>query len=252
MKKILLNLMILLQCTFAATPEQVEQYIMLSQADRDLVQMEQMLDEFIPSNLTKSTEVIASRFNEYLEKNLSEQEVSELIDLYKNPLLQTLRELDSDIPEEELQEFNLSLQENPLSSERLDLNNEIIENMVDDEDLKNMLHGLEEKILKLSGEENHNEKVLTEEDEKAFLSETRETFRLPMLYTTQTLSLEELNELKDLTNTSLIKKANKVEFHGMMYAIDEFLVEMIQGMRKQFMNEAIKEDSLSETFVVEE
>jgi len=232
MRKTLLSLIILTQFNFAATSEQVEQYLMVSKADTDLVAMEQMLDELMPVDSSKNTEVIESRFHEYLEKNFSEQEIIELIKLYKNPLLQTLREVDSDLPEEELKEFNLSIQENPISSERLDLNKEIIKNMLDDEDLKNMLHGFEEKIQQITGTEDTAE-AFTEEDEKEFLKTTREEFMLPMLYTTQTLGMEELHELKDLTNTSLIKKANKVEFNGTMYAIKELLGDMIQGMMNQ-------------------
>jgi len=246
MKKILLNLIVLVQLSFSATSEQVAEYIMVSQADRDLIDMQKMVEEMTPSDSSKSTELIASRFSEYLEKNLSNKEVSELIKLYKNPLLQTLRELGTDLPEEELNEFNLSIQENPLSSERLDLNKQIIENMFDDEDLKNMLQGFEEKLLKTTGESKEN-KLFTEEDEKALLVETRSELKLPMLYTTQTLSMEELSELKDLTDTSLIKKANKIEFNGTMYAIEEFLVEMMQGMMSQFMEESSNDNILLES-----
>jgi len=248
MKKISLILLAFIQLAFSATPEQVEQYIMVSKADRDLVEMEQMIEEMIPSNSTKSVETVGIRFNEYLAKNFSEKEMTELIKLYKNPLLLTLREIDSELPEEELNEFNLSLQENPLSTERLYLNKKILENMFDDENIKNMLNGLETKMVKLLGQTKET-KAITQEDEKSFLNEIREELKLPLLYSTQTLSIEELTELQKLTNTAIIRKANKVELDATMYAIEIFLQDMINGMMNSFIPE--QEGSLLNKFLEE-
>ena len=229
MKKTILSLILFIQVGFSATPEQLEEYLMISQADRDLIEMEQMMEGFLPSGSTKNTEMISIRFNEYLEKNLSEDELTELIELYHNPLLQILRETNSEIPDEELKEFNLSIQETPLSTERLDLNQNIIKNMFDDEDLKNLLYGLESKISEIFGQEKESQSI-TKEDEKAFIKEMREELKLPMLYTTQVLSMEELTELKELTDISILKKANKVELKASMYAMENFLEEMMQGI----------------------
>jgi len=240
-KKIILSLMLLIQLSFSATPEQVEQYVMLSQADRELLEMEQIIEEIIPPNSAKSTTIISIRFNEYLTKHFSEDEITELIELYKNPLLQVLRELDYQIPKEELREFNLSIEKNPLSKKRLNLNKKIIENMFDEEDLKNIRYGLQEKVSEVFGGEQESD-LITKEEEEILLKQMREELMLPLLYTTQTLSVKELTELYQLTSKSILKKANKVEINGKMYTIEYFLKDILTGMmNKSMANLDIKE-----------
>jgi len=241
MKKILLSLMLLIQFSFSATPEQVEQYVMLSQADRELIEMEQIIEEIIPPNSAKSTTIISIRFNEYLTKHFTEDEITELIELYKNPLLQVLREVDYQIPEEELQEFNLSIQTNPLSKKRFNLNKKIIENMFDEEDLKNIRYGLQEKVSEVFGGEQESD-LITKEEEEILLKEMRKELTLPLLYATQTLNIKELEELYRLSNKAILKKANKVEINGRMYTIEYFLKDILTAtMNNGMANRNIKE-----------
>ena len=250
MNKILLNLFLLLEVSFSATTEQVQQYVMVSKADADLILVEQMIDEIMPSDSSKNTETITIRFNEYLEKNLTENEIEELIKLHKNPLLQTLRELDSDLPEEELLEFNATLKENPLSSERLDLNKQIILNMFNNEDLKKIMHGIESKFSQILGQKEEF-KLFTKTDEKKFIEEIQKELRIPILYSTQTLSIEELKELESLTDRAIMRKANKIELNATMYALDEFLQTMVQNTMDSFLKDAKTNSPLLEILIEE-
>jgi len=220
-----------MQVVFSATPEQVKQFIMLSKSDRDLIEMEQMIDKMLPAESTNNTEKIEIRFQEYLEKNLSEDEITELIKLYKNPLIQELYSMDSDLPESELNEFNLSLTENPLSSERLDLNEKLIKNMFDVEDMQMIITGFQNKLLKRMGLKPEENKITKEQQEK-MVTAVRQKFKLPMLYTTQTMSLDELKNLLEITNMSIMKKSNKVTMKAAMYALESFLDELISNMIK--------------------
>jgi len=43
-----------MQIAFSATPEQVKQFIMLSKSDRDLTEIEQMIDTMLPLSLPKT------------------------------------------------------------------------------------------------------------------------------------------------------------------------------------------------------
>ena len=235
MKKTLLSLILLIQLSFSATPEQVAQYIMLSEADHELIEMSQIIEEIIPPNSAKSTAIISIRFNEYLTKNFTEDEMDELIKLYKNPLLEVLRELDYKIPIEELQEFNLSIQKSPLSKKHLDLNKKIIINMFDEEDLKNIRYGLQEKVSEVFGGEQESD-LITKEEEEILLQKMREELTLPLLYATQTLSMKELTELYELTNKSILKKANKVVIKGRMYTIEYFLKDILSSVMNHSMS----------------
>jgi len=229
MKKILLILLLLMQVAFSATPEQVKQFIMLSKSDRDLTEIEQMIDTMLPAESTKNTEKIEILFQEYLEKNLSEDEITELIKLYKNPLIQELYSMDSDLPDSELNEFNLSLSENPLSAERLELNEKLIENMFDVEDMQMIITSFQNKLMKRMGLKPEENKISKEQQEE-MVTAIREELKLPMLYTTQTMSLDELKDLLKITDMSIMKKANKVALKGSMYALDSFLVELAKSV----------------------
>jgi len=217
-----------MQVAFSATPEQVKQYIMLSKSDRDLIEMEQMIDKMLPPDSTKNTEKIEILFQEYLEKNLSENEMTELIKLLKNPLLQELYAMDSDLPEAELKEFNLSLTENPLSSERLELNEKLVKNLFDAEDMQMLITGFQTKIMEKIGLENEDVNI-SKEEQNEMLTAMREELKLPMLYTTQTMSIDELKELLEITNMSIVKKSNKVVLKASMYALENFMIEMINS-----------------------
>jgi len=231
MKKTLLILLLLIQVAFSATPEQVKQFIMVSKSDRDLIELEQMIDEMLPPESTKNSEIIETRFQEYLEKNLSEDEITELIKILKNPLLQELYSMDSDLPEAELDEFNLSLSENPISSERLELNEKLIKNMFDAEDMQMIITGFQTTIMEklgLTQEENN----ISKEQKEELVTAMHEELKLPTLYTTQTMSVDELKELLEITNMPMVKKSNKIVLKASMFALDSFLVELIEGMMK--------------------
>ena len=250
MKKTLLILLLLMQVAFSATPEQVKQFIMVSKSDRDLIEIEQMIDEMLPPESTKNSETIETRFEEYLEKNFSEDEMTELIKIYKNPLLQELYSMDSDLPEEELNEFNLSLAENPISSERLELNENLLKNMFDDEDVQMMITGFQDKIMGELGLEKENN--ISKEERKEIVTSTRKELKLPLLYTTQTMSIDELKELLELVNMPKFKNANKTVLKASMYALDNFLVDIVNGMMNSF-KDNLKDtpDEWTSTFIPE-
>jgi len=249
MKKILL-ILLLLQVAFSATPEQVKQFIMVSKSDRDLIDIEQVIDEILPPESTKNSETIERRFEEYLEKNFSEDELTELIKIYKNPLIQELYSMDSDLPEAELNEFNLSLAENPISSERLELNENLLKNMFDDEDVQMMIIGFQDKIMKKLGLEQENN--MSKEERKEIVASTREELKLPLLYTTQTMSIDELKELLEILNMPKFKNSNKTVLKATMYALDNFLVDIVNGMMNN-LKDNLKDtpDEWKSTFIPE-
>ena len=234
MKKILLLLSLSFSILFSATPKQIDEYLSLSKSDRSLLEIEQMIDQILPEETSKNTESIKIKFREYLEKNLSEQEVIELNKLYRNPLFSVLVDIDPDIPEEELMEFNRTLKENPLSTERMELNNKILEGMFDEEIIEYMVVKMQNLMAKQFGIP--SDVNLTKEDKKEMLSSMQEELKIPLLYQTQTLSLDELKELESLSNSALVLKTNKVVLHATFYAMEDFFHDIVQSM----INESMK------------
>ena len=233
MKKILLLLSLSLGILFSATPKQVDEYISLSKSDRDLLEIEQMLDKMLPSDSSKNSESVEIKFREYLEKNLSEEEAIELNKLYRNPLFSVLNDIDSDMPEEELMEFNNTLKETPLSTERMELNNKILDSMIDEDIIEYTVVKMQNLVAKKFGIE--SDVNLTKEDKKLMLSSMKEEIRLPLLYQTQTLGIDELKELEELSNSAIVLKTNKIVLRATLYSIEDFLDDMVQSMINQTM-----------------
>ena len=95
MKKIILALTLISQLLLAATPEQVERYLSVSYSEEQLIELEEQFS-IMQNNLNSSDGNISStydmqmlpiRFREYLQKNLSEDEMDEIIQQYRNVLL---------------------------------------------------------------------------------------------------------------------------------------------------------------------
>jgi len=214
--------MLLIDFSFSATPEQIEQYIMLSDANRDLIEMKQTVESIIPPTLTSNTLIITAYFNEYLTKHLTSNEIDKLIKLYNNPLLNILKELNQQISTEERQAFKLMLKENPYSKKRLAVAQKITQNIFDSEDLKNIRYGLQEKISEAFGGEQESE-FISQKKEKQMLERMRNELKLSLLYCTQNLTIEELKKLQKLTKNPLLKKATKVEIDASLYAVELFL-----------------------------
>jgi len=214
--------MLLIDFSFSATPEQIEQYIMLSDANRDLIEMKQTVESIIPPTLTSNTLIITAYFNEYLTKHLTSNEIDKLIKLYNNPLLNILKELNQQISTEERQAFKLMLKENPYSKKRLAVAQKITQNIFDSEDLKNIRYGLQEKISEAFGGEQESE-FISQKKEKQLLERMRNELKLSLLYCTQNLTIEELKKLQKLTKNPLLKKATKVEIDASLYAVELFL-----------------------------
>jgi len=97
MKKILLALTLFTHLSFSATPEQVEKYLLVSRSEEELIALESQfsaMQNAFKRNDTNQTEdstydmqMLSLRFKEYIEKNLSEEEMTEVLENYTNVVL---------------------------------------------------------------------------------------------------------------------------------------------------------------------
>ena len=244
MKKILLMLLVLINFSYSATSEQIDQFFSLAHLDTDLIEVEEMFEQMGAGDSEQNTEIITIKFKEYLSSHLSDNEVTELIKLNKNPLLQVMYESYEELPEDELQEFNLSIQETPLSANRMELNKKIIDNIYDEETFITLIEEMSKKMLTLvnkGSSEPIESPEMTEENKKIMIKEMKDEVLLSMLYSTQTLNEDELQELYTLTDKAIMHKSFKLEVEATLFAIDSFIPIMLDSLQKD-MTQALEEE----------
>ena len=86
--------MILSQLLFSATEAQVEQYLQVSSSEEQLITLENQFSQ-MQNNLNRSSkdesaydmQLLSIRFREYIQKNLSEDEMNDVLKQYRNIVL---------------------------------------------------------------------------------------------------------------------------------------------------------------------
>ena len=244
-KTITLTLLCSIQLLFSATSEQIEEYLTISRADRELIEIEQTFDSMRKAEDNSSQE-ISQIYKLYLEEHLSSNEIEKLLSLYRTPIMQRyVVEMDMvDIPIEEMKTFLLSLEENPLSMERSEIINNILKHTIDDDQIVAFYVSMTQRYQpknkknKTINSDNNKTKKPNKQEEK-FLKMMKKSARNNLLYGTQVLSLEEMNELDTALKSSIIAKVSKVESDAMIHVMNTF----IQGISSQ----PIKEEEFNLT-----
>lgn len=223
---------------FSATSEQVDQYMSLSSSDRELIELEKMFDNLVQSleidddNLSSQ---ITLAYQIYLGKHISEDEMEELLTVYRKPVMQHfIVEMDStEIPEEEVNNFLRTIEENPLPTQRMDIIDNLRDNLVDDETMRNFYKIMMQRYVSVQKETNqtnkeHNTTAATKA-EKEFIEIIKEGTKRELLYGTQVLSIQEMQELNDIYGTPLMKKVTKIENEAIIDIMNNFIQAIISN-----------------------
>jgi len=237
MKKILLSTL-LSTLLMAATAEQVDQYLSISNADEQLVELEsqfsRMQENF--NALSKDQEIqkynmqmLSIRFKEYLQKHLSEDEMEEILKAYRSVLLLRYVSAVSEsqtVSFEEIEAYSKEAETDPDLHERIELVNKISDEMYNEESMSIMFDNLMKPLLeKAPGGDKLDKKVL-DDRRKAYLVRMQEETRKETLYATRDFSLEELEQLLEIAKLSVIKKETKAVFGATAYALEEFFLSL--------------------------
>lgn len=238
MKKILF-LLVLSQLLFSATSQQIETYLTVSKADSELIAIEQVFDSMRADDDNTSQE-INQIYSLYLEEHLSANEVDELLALYRTPIMQRyVIEMDiGELPKDEMKAFLEGVKENPLSSERLDIVDNIVKHTVNDKQILAFYASMTQRYRpkKNKTDSNGNDKNSTKKPtkrEKSFLEMTKKGAKNALLYGTQVLSMEEMKALNSALKSSIITKASKVESDAMIFVMDAFIQGIVAQPKKK-------------------
>ena len=242
MKKLLTISLLLTQLLFSATPEQVDQYLTVSNAEEELLELEsqfsRMQKNFQASDTNTSEEketydmqMLSIRFKEYIEKHLSENEMEEILQTYKNVIFLQFVSASSvkDSDPEEVEAYVKTFENNDSSTVRMNIVEKINTEINDKESITLMFDELIQPLMKAApgGQELDNEYM--KKSREAYIKSMTEEMKNETLFATKDFSMEELEALLKVTQTPAIDHEVKAVYGGMAFALKDFFITLSSG-----------------------
>jgi hypothetical protein len=236
MKKIILALALISQLLLAATPEQVERYLSVSYSEEQLIELEEQFS-IMQNNLNSSDGNISStydmqmlpiRFREYLQKNLSEDEMDEIIQQYRNVLLMRFisSQNDSEYDPKLADSYVKRIEKDSDAAVRIELAEKIGEALYKKESIGILFDNLMKPLMQNSiGGVKIDEESLKKSREN-YIEMMMKTGRIETIYATRDFTIEELDELFKIVNTPVMERESKAVFGATSYALKEFFLSI--------------------------
>ena len=243
LKKVLFVIAILTQFLLSASSEQVEQYLTLSNADEELVELEtqyaQMQNRYLASESNTSEdkkmydiEMISIRFKSYLEKNLSENEMEKVLQSYKNVIfLQfvSATSLEVKASKEEIKAYVKTFENNESSSVRLNTVEKINEKFNSTQAIALHYDKLIKPLMQAAPGGSKLDDKYMEKSRESYIKSTQEKTKEATLFATRDFSQEQLEKLLDIAQTPAIETEIKVLYGAMAFALQEFFLTLSSG-----------------------
>jgi len=239
MKKILLITTILTQLLFSATPEQVEHYLSISNAEEELLELEsqfsRMQNNFQASKSNTSEEketydmqMLSIRFKEYIQKHLSEDEMEEILQTYKSVVflqfISASAVTDSD--PKEVEDYIKTFENNESSSVRMDIVEKIHKELNNKESMTLMFDELIKPLIQAASGGQKLDDEYMKKSREAYLKSMIEKAKGETLFATKDFTMEELEELLKVAQTPAIGHEMKALYGGMAFALKEFFLTL--------------------------
>lgn len=237
-KTILSTALLVTQFGMAATSEQVEQYLSASQSEEIILSMQSqfsaMQNSFSQeSNSSKSlydTQMISIRFRDYLERNISDDEMADILDNYRNVALMHFVNASTQAQthtQTETKNYILKLQADPEATVRIALIDKISEKFYPKEGMIEMFDNLMKPLIQngIGGEKISEEMLKSYRDnyiKRMLIAAKEET-----LFATRDFELKELEELMKIAKTSAVNHESKAVYGAMAYALKDFFQSMV-------------------------
>ena len=235
---ILLLYTLLSQLLFSATSEQVEQYLQVSSSEEQLITLESQFSQ-MQQNLNRSStaesnsdeydmQLLSIRFREYIQKNLSEDEMNDILKQYRHVILLKFVSVqnDTEYDEKEAQVYMSELETEDNASVRLDILDKISNTLFNKENVGILFDNLMKPLLQnsMSGEKISDESLKKNKD--AYIKRNIADGKLETTYITREFTQEELERLLNIVETPAIERESKVIFAATAYALQEFFLSL--------------------------
>lgn len=238
MKRVLLAFTLLLQLSFAATPEQIEQYLSVSNSEEEMLALESQFsamqnsfskDKNAAERQTYDMQLLMVRFKEHLEKSLSEDEMAEILENYRNVVLLQFVSATSQTQgydANETENYMASLKQSPDASERMKLVKEISNKFYSKEALLIMFDDLMKPLMQNGIGGGKMTKEMLKGSRENYVKMMTEASKVETLYETKDFTLEELEELLKIAKTPAIDHEVKAVYGAMAYALKDFFMSL--------------------------
>jgi len=237
MKKILLSALFSTML-FAATAEQVEQYLSLSNAEEELIRMEaafasmqnsfKQRDNNATEDKTYDTQLLSIRFREYLQKALSEDEMSEVLENYKSVVL--LQFVSATNPQEydpkAVDAYIEKLESDSEAKKRIALIKKISNALYKKETISIIFDELMTPLMQngIGGEKVDD--AFLKQSRQNYIKMMQENARKETLYAAKDFTMEELEELLKIAKSPAVDHEAKAVFGATAYALKEFFASL--------------------------
>ena len=239
MKKLLLITAILTQLLFSATPEQVERYLSISNAEEELLELEsqfsRMQNNFQTSDTNASEEketydmqMLSIRFKEYMQKHLSKNEMEEILQTYKSVVFLQFISANgvTDTDPKELEDYIKTFENNESSSIRRDLVEKRHKELNNKEAMTLMFDELIKPLIQAAPGGQKLDDEYMKKSREAYLKSMIEKAKNETLFATKDFTMEELEELLKVAQTPAIGYEMKALYGGMAFALKEFFLTL--------------------------
>jgi len=235
-KQQLFIIILLTQILFSATPEQIERYISISNSEEQLITLENQFSQ-MQNNInsiskeesdTYDMQLLSIRFREYLQKNLSENEMDEIMEQYKNVVLLQFVSVqnDTEYDEKEAEAYMKEMQTEENASVRMDLLDDISEKLYKKENIGILFDSLMKPLMQNSKGSSQIDDETLKKSKEAYIKRMIKSGKVETVYSTREFTMEELETLLKIVKTPAIDHESKVIFSATAYALREFFLSM--------------------------
>lgn len=234
MYRLLIIITLLTQLLFSATQEQIEHYLSISNAEEELLAMEadfsSMQNSFSQDENTSTydMQILSVRFRDYIEKHLSENEMTEVLENYKNVVfLQYVSAVTStNYDQNESDTYTTAIKADPEAGTRIELVDKIGKKLNNEESMLIMFDELMKPLMQ-SGKGGQNiDDASMKKRREAYIKRRKEASKDETLYATKDFTMEELEELLTIAETPAMGYEVKAVYGATAYALKEFFMSM--------------------------
>ena len=234
MYRLLIIITLLTQLLFSATQEQIEHYLSVSNAEEELLAMESdfssMQNSFSKDENTSTydMQMLSVRFRDYIERHLSENEMTEVLENYKNVVfLQYVSAVSStNYDQNESDTYHKAITADPEADTRITLVLKIDKKLNNEESMLIMFDELMKPMMQNAKSGQNIDDAYMKKRRESYIfnrivASMKETF-----YATKDFSMEELEELLTIAETPAMDHEVKAVYGATAYALKEFFMSM--------------------------
>jgi len=235
MKKLCILFILTSHLLWSATAEQIEHYLSVSTSEEELLLLESQFSAMQngfseDENGQKDTydmQLLTVRFKDYLQRHLSDNEMTEVLENYTNVLFLQFVSTTMHTPDKnETEVYIQSLENDPDTKTRLELLESISKALNNKESMIVMFDELMKPLLQNSKGGKKLDDTLMQKQKDSYMKSKINTARRETLFNLKEFTVEELEELLTVVKSSSVQHEVKAVYGATAYALKEFFLSM--------------------------